>query len=551
MAPAFLHGLETEYAFSQFAESGGVLDRAHGLRTLFAVARKRLECLPDAASSGFFLGNGSRFYIDAGHHPELSTPECSDPWQLVRYLKAGEAILIDLARDLDEQGLTPGLERTCFFRNNVDYHSHATWGCHESYQYRERAKAMPAELIPHLVSRIVFTGAGGFDDRAPGVEFVLSPRVGHLERVSSNDSTGNRGIFHTKDEPLSRGGWHRLHLICGESLCGELGSFLKVATTALIVRLIEHDASGGRAVILVSPRATMKAFSADPTCRRTASLTEGGRMSAIEIQRHYLAAAEASTGRAYMPDWAEDVCRIWRATLDRLDPLLRSESCDDVPYVFDWAIKQQLYAGHAERRGFAQPDVQRYNRLARKVAQQLDAQRPESLHELQKATKRHSLARKVAPTLERHEVRLEEFQAFLALRAELCEIDTRFGELGERGLHTILERSGTITHSLAEVSKAWLQEGIPGILHVDRAKSEPPPEARSHFRGNEIRRLAASEERCSADWHVIIDHKRNRIYDLSDPFGTGAGWRDPTEDSPLSTRLRLERARARGSRTPF
>lgn len=53
MAPAFLHGLETEYAFSQFAEGGGVLDRADGLRTLFAVARKRLECLPDAASSGF------------------------------------------------------------------------------------------------------------------------------------------------------------------------------------------------------------------------------------------------------------------------------------------------------------------------------------------------------------------------------------------------------------------------------------------------------------------------------------------------------------------
>jgi proteasome accessory factor A len=220
----FLHGLETEYSFTQFAEGGEVLDRRAGLHGLFLMARKRLESLPDASSSGLFLGNGSRFYLDAGNHPELCTPECTDPWQLVRYLKAGEASLMDLAKELDKPQLGVKLMRTAFFRSNVDYFTRATWGCHESYQYRSRASAMSHELVPHLVSRIVYTGAGGFDDRSPGLEFLVSPRVAHLERVSSDDSTAARGIFHTKDEPLSRGGWHRLHVLCGESLCGEGGS---------------------------------------------------------------------------------------------------------------------------------------------------------------------------------------------------------------------------------------------------------------------------------------------------------------------------------------
>ena len=232
MAPRLLHGLETEYAFSQFREDGEVLERRNGLRRLLVAARKRLECLPDATSAGLFLGNGSRLYLDAGNHPELSTPECTDPWQLVRYLKAGEAILIDLAQDLDVSGVRRNQTRTSFFRSNVDYHSFVTWGCHESYQYHDRAEAMSLELIPHFVSRIIYTGAGGFDDQSPGLEFVVSPRVAHLERVSSADSTSRRGIFHTKDEPLSHGGgWHRLHVLCGESLCGEVGSFLKVEFT--------------------------------------------------------------------------------------------------------------------------------------------------------------------------------------------------------------------------------------------------------------------------------------------------------------------------------
>ena len=38
------------------------------------------------------LTNGARYYVDHAH-PEYSTPECSDPLQLVLHDKAGELIL--------------------------------------------------------------------------------------------------------------------------------------------------------------------------------------------------------------------------------------------------------------------------------------------------------------------------------------------------------------------------------------------------------------------------------------------------------------------------
>ena len=43
------------------------------------------------------LTNGARYYVDHAH-PEYSTPECSDPLQVVLFDKAGERIL---ARSMD------------------------------------------------------------------------------------------------------------------------------------------------------------------------------------------------------------------------------------------------------------------------------------------------------------------------------------------------------------------------------------------------------------------------------------------------------------------
>lgn len=243
-----LFGVETEYAITGLA--GGVgIDRQRLVCRLLEAAGKELVHLPDLHGNGLYLQNGARFYVDCGLHPEFSTPECANPWDAVRYIRAGEEILARLASRA-ESAEGQGAEVLCFLCN-VDYGGgQATWGCHESYLHRGDPAVFPKQIIPHLVSRIIYTGAGGFNPLAAGLEFTLSPRAAHLTNAVSSDSTGNRGIFHTKDESLCGPGYHRLHLLCGESLCSETASWLKLGATALVVAMIEAGVNPGGAVDL-------------------------------------------------------------------------------------------------------------------------------------------------------------------------------------------------------------------------------------------------------------------------------------------------------------
>src|SRR5437667_213953 len=185
-------GIETEYGISAIFSSCLGFSQEALVNKLIEMARERLVHLPDVAS-GMYLENGSRFYLDYGNHPELGTPECANPWDLVRYTLAGERILAGLAEEIEHR--LPGT-RVMLFKSNVDYSgSLVTWGCHESYMHRAAPYSLSDDIVPHLVSRIIYTGAGGFNSLSNGLEFTLSPRVPHLANVVSNNSTSDRGIF--------------------------------------------------------------------------------------------------------------------------------------------------------------------------------------------------------------------------------------------------------------------------------------------------------------------------------------------------------------------
>lgn len=233
------------------------------------------------------------------------------------------------------------------FKSNVDYSgAWVTWGCHESYMHEAAPPGLSDEIIPHLVTRIIYTGAGGFNSLSNGLEFTLSPRVPHLANVLSNNSTSGRGIFHTKDESLSKPGFHRLHIICGESLCSETSMWLKVATTALVVAMVEAGLRPGLGVALRSPLHAMQTIASDQSCSATVEMTTGRRLSALEIQYHYLTLAERNLTNSRMPAWAEEVCCEWRATLNRL-----LDAPESVATTLDWAIKRALYENYASSRG--------------------------------------------------------------------------------------------------------------------------------------------------------------------------------------------------------
>jgi hypothetical protein len=340
-----LFGAETEYAVAGISPAGFDQPAQEIITSLMNQAHRRLVYLPDAhAAHGMFLANGSRFYVDCGGHPELATPECTNPWDVVRYIEAGHAI----TRELVEAARAAGRGRgeILLLRTNVDLSgAQSTWASHESYLHSSPQIALSRHLIPHLVTRVIYTGAGGFDPFSPGLRFMLSPRAAHIRHVTSEHSTNERGIWHTKSESLSRG-YQRLHVLCGETTCSQAATWLRFGVTALILAMADAGLEPGNEMQLADPMAALRTVSTDPGCTATLAIADGSPLTAIGIQRKYLETAEAHLSHECMPPWAGDVCRRWEAVLASLeaDPFSLQKT-------LDWVIKRSLYANHAQRLG--------------------------------------------------------------------------------------------------------------------------------------------------------------------------------------------------------
>ena len=102
------------------------------------------------------LINGARLYNDHAH-PEYSTPECQNLFDLVAHDKAGERILQECAeRRSEELG-----QRVLLYKNNTDFYGHS-YGCHDNYLM---ARDVPfdylkSSILPFFVTRQIYAGAG-------------------------------------------------------------------------------------------------------------------------------------------------------------------------------------------------------------------------------------------------------------------------------------------------------------------------------------------------------------------------------------------------------
>jgi proteasome accessory factor A len=504
-----LFGVETEYAL--FGTDELEQDGAGAAAQLVEAVSRRHPWLRDCTGTGVFLANGARFYLDCGHHPELATPECSSPWELVACVRAGDRLLERALAEIgaDEDGSEPSLTRC-----NVDYGDGggATWGSHESYLHSSDPDVLARALVPHLVSRIVYAGAGGFDPLSPGIEFTLSPRAGFLLREISKDSTTMRGLVHSKNEALASGGTRRLHLICGESLCSEQALLLRIGATALVVALVESGECPGDAVALADPIAALRAFAGDPSCRVGAALARGGTATALELQGHYLERVEAALAGGRLPEWAPAICARWRAALERL-----ARGPESLATTLDWAIKWALYRRScAPRRSWEW--LEAWTRVLRgfAAALRLDGGAAPCLERLRAADEsaRGAMARELLPRLRREGLAAGELPAFLRRRAELFEIDFRFAQLGPRGVFARLDRAGRLAHRV--VSEA----------RIARAVERAPARGRANARGEEVRRLSGSlASRYVCDWAAIFDRVEERVLELGDPFASRGVWR--------------------------
>src|SRR5665811_412409 len=278
-----IFGLENEY---------GVTCTLRGQRRLSPdeVARYLFRRVVSwGRSSNVFLENGARLYLDVGSHPEYATPECDDIAELVVHDKAGEWILSSLVEGAETRLQEEGIRGDIYlFKNNTDSAGNS-YGCHENYltSRKDDFAHYTEVLIPFLVSRQIYAGAGKVLQTARGAVFCLSQRAEHIWEGVSSATTRSRPIINTRDEPHADAEkYRRLHVIVGDSNMSEYATFLKVGTTDLVLRMIE---AGGvmRDLSLDNPIRAIREISHDMGCARRVKLAGGREMSALEIQREY------------------------------------------------------------------------------------------------------------------------------------------------------------------------------------------------------------------------------------------------------------------------
>src|SRR3954470_23498195 len=85
----------------------------------------------DLGLANIILTNGARLYVDHAH-PEYSTPECTNPRDIVKWDKAGEQVALDATRFA--AGI-PGAAPIVLYKNNTD-NKGASYGAHENYLMR-------------------------------------------------------------------------------------------------------------------------------------------------------------------------------------------------------------------------------------------------------------------------------------------------------------------------------------------------------------------------------------------------------------------------------
>jgi proteasome accessory factor A len=339
-----IYGIETEYGVTYSAPGGRPVSPEDVARYLFR------RVVAWGRSSNVFLTNGSRLYLDVGSHPEYATAECDDVTQLIAHDRAGELILNDLVSNAEARMREDGYTGSIYlFKNNTDSAGNS-YGCHENYLIPRRLEfsRLAEILIPFLVSRQLFSGAGKVVPVDGDHRFSFSQRADHVWEGVSSATTRSRPIINTRDEPHADAEhYRRLHVIVGDSNMSETTQLVKVGSTDLMLRMIEAGTLMDD-FRLENPIRSIREISHDLTGRAPVRLASGRETSALELQRHFLEKATAFVDRegAHTPH-VPRVLDLWGRALDAVG----SGDHSGIDTEIDWAIKHKLIEGYRQRNG--------------------------------------------------------------------------------------------------------------------------------------------------------------------------------------------------------
>jgi proteasome accessory factor A len=292
------------------------------------------------------LRNGGRLHLEVVGRPEYATPECGNPLELIVHDKAGERILEGLLADagqrLREEGHADDIR---IFKRGAGP-ADSSSGCQEDYLVGRggRFGRLAGILIPFLVTRQLICGAGAVVPTPGGAVYCLSRRSGHTGNGVSAAAARSRPLVNTFDEPRAAG-LRRLRVSVSDSTMSETTTLLRAGATFLVLRMAELGTVMPD-LTLDNPIRAIGEVSRDITGRSLVRLAGGRQISALDIQREYLAKTMDFTSNRSADAVSTRLLGLWERALDAIG----TGNLDAIAREIDWVIKYQLIEQHRAER---------------------------------------------------------------------------------------------------------------------------------------------------------------------------------------------------------
>jgi proteasome accessory factor A len=336
-------GLETEYGVTCVVDGQRRLSPDEVARYLFR------KVVVWGRSSNVFLPNGGRLYLDVGSHPEYATAECDNLSDLIKQDQAGDRIVEELAVSAEIRLNTEGIKgQIHLVKNNMDAAGNS-YGCHENFSVSRKRnfEEVTENIIPFLITRQIFCGAGKWISSSKGANFQISQRAEHMWESVSSATTRSRPIINTRDEPhADPEEYRRLHIIVGDSNMSETTTVLKVATTELMLRAAELGILKDKFTI-ENPIKTIREISNDLKFRNSFRLSSGREITALQMQNEMFNIVSSMPGLDEILEkpFYRYALNLWRRSLDALE----SQDYSLVDMELDWMIKRKFMNSYKEK----------------------------------------------------------------------------------------------------------------------------------------------------------------------------------------------------------
>jgi proteasome accessory factor A len=215
----------------------------------------------------------------------------------------------------------------------------SSYGCQEDYLVAGRGEfgRLADILIPFLVTRQLICGAGAVVRTPRGTVYCLGRQAGHTGTGLPTAAARPRAFISTREESRTAAAGRQLRVTVSDPSMSETTTLLKAGATDLVLRMAEAGTVLPD-LTLDNPVQALGEVSRDITGRSLLRLANGREMSALDIQREYLAKARDFTGKRGADALSRRILALWVRALDAIG----TGNLGTIAREIDWVIKYQL-----------------------------------------------------------------------------------------------------------------------------------------------------------------------------------------------------------------